>query len=86
MSLNNVQYDAIMRAYSARRTRRRRELEQRLELIHRRIPALSSVEDEMVSLAAAQARAAVEGDKAGQASLREKWLELSREKEALLSP
>ena len=85
MSLSNVQYDAIMRAYTARRARQRKELEKRLERIHRRIPALSSIEGEMVSLAAAQARAAVEGDKEGQASLRKDWLKLSREKEALLA-
>ena len=40
MSLNNVQYDAIMRAYTARRARQSKELEKRLEHIHRRIPAL----------------------------------------------
>lgn len=85
MSLDNVQYDAIMRAYSARRLRHRGELEERLEHIHRQIPALSSLEERLVSLAAAQARAAVEGDRPGQASLRAEWQKLSREKERLLA-
>ena len=85
MSLQNTQYDAIMRAYAARRTRHRKELEQRLGEIHQKIPALSELEEEMISLAAGQARSAIEGNQKAKEMQRQKWLGLAQEKEALLA-
>ena len=73
-----------MRTYAARRTRRRRELEKRQEEIHQAIPALSSLEDKMITLAAAQARSAIAGARDEQASQKQAWQALAREKEALL--
>lgn len=85
MSLQNAQYDAIMRIYAARRTRHRKELEQRLKEIHSQIPALTELEEEMISLAASQARFAIEGNQEARAAQRQKWLALAEEKEVLLS-
>ena len=82
MSLQNAQYDAIMRTYSARRTYHRNQLEQRLERIHAAIPVLSELESEMISLAGAQARAAVEGNTAARQAAaldRQKLAELKLE-------
>lgn len=84
MSLKNAQYDAIMRDYSARRIRHRNELEQRLELIHQQIPALSQLEEQMVRLAAAQARDAIEGNTAAKLAKQQERQKLARQKQDLL--
>ena len=84
MSLKNAQYDAIMRTYSARRTLHRNELEQRLEQIHQQIPALAELEVQMVSLASAQARAAIEGNTKLKLAKQREWREIAQLKEALL--
>jgi len=84
LSLQNAQYDAIMRIYAARRTYHRNQLEQRLELIHERIPVLKELESELISLAGAQARAAISGDTAAKAAKQQEWQKLTQLKQDLL--
>ena len=84
MSLQNAQYDAIMRTYAARRTYHRSQLDQRLELIHQTIPVLTELESEMISLAGAQARAAIEGNASARLAAQQEWQKLSRLKQELL--
>ncbi|MCI8418085.1 MAG: ATP-binding protein [Lachnospiraceae bacterium] len=84
MALKNSQYEAIMRTYAARRTQHRNALEKRQKQIYQAIPQLSSLEDEMITLAAAQARSAIAGDREAQASQKQAWQALAQEKKKLL--
>ena len=63
MPLINTQYDSIMREYARRQARSRQELEERLARIHRELPALSSLEDEITACQAGKVRAAVSQDR-----------------------
>ncbi len=47
VSLTNVQYDAIMRSYDRRQTRRLREMQRRREQAYEAIPALAALDEEL---------------------------------------
>ena len=62
MPLMNSQYEAILRTYASRQAKSRRELEERLARIQKKIPSLASLEASLSSLQAEKVRSAVEGD------------------------
>ena len=64
MSLSNTQYESLLRAYADRQAGSRRELEERLERIHKQIPALSKFEEAITALQAEKLRAAIEANTA----------------------
>lgn len=84
MPLMNTQYEAIMRTYSSRQAKNRRELEERLMKIQNQIPMLSSLEDSLVSLQAEQVRAAIDGDSEKQSQLKHELSQLRRKRQSLL--
>lgn len=61
MSLKNSQFQAIERHYDLIRQKHRRELESRYDIIRKSIPQYSVLEDEIISLSASQAKAAILG-------------------------
>ena len=85
MPLINTQYDSIMREYARRQARSRQELEERLARIHRELPALSSLEDEITACQAGKVRAAVSQDRKRAEALDAALQELVRKREALLA-
>ena len=85
MPLINIQYDSIMREYARRQARSRHELEERLARIHRELPALSSLEDEITACQAGKVRAAVSQDRKQAETLDAALQELVRKREALLA-
>ena len=85
MPLINTQYDSIMREYARRQARSRQELEERLARIHRELPALSSLEDEITACQAGKVRAAVSQDRKQAEALDAALQELVRKREALLA-
>ena len=85
MPLINTQYDSIMREYARRQARSRQELEDRLGRIHREIPELSPLEDEITACQAGRIRAAVSQDKEQAEALESALRDLVRKRERLLS-
>ena len=85
MPLINTQYDSIMREYARRQARSRQELEERLARIHRELPALSSLEDEITACQAGKVRAAVSQDRKQAEALDAALQELVRKRESLLA-
>ncbi len=78
MSLLNSQYDSIMQDYARLRAASRLELEERLEKIERKLPALSDLNASITSLQAGKVYAAVEGN-------RDKTKQLDKELSVLLA-
>lgn len=83
MPLTNIQYDSMMRSYARLQAENRRELEERLNQIHRQIPELAGLEDSITALQAKKVRLSIEGDeealthsKEALAHLKERRLEL----------
>ena len=52
MSLQNYQYDIIMREYSKTQSRNRRLLEERTQEIYEKIPRIKEIDGEVASLSA----------------------------------
>ena len=84
MALQNFQYDTIMREYSRRQSRTRRELEERRQEAFRRIPRLAQIDEEVASLSAAGARSLLTGAGGSVEDLRKKIAVLSEERVSLL--
>ena len=80
MSLQNAQYDSIMRDYARRQAQSRRELEERLERIHKELPKLSELEKAITSCQAEKVRAAVsdEGERLPELKRRLSFLQKER--------
>ena len=76
MALRTEQYNALMREYSQRQLRNRRELEERTAEIGRRVPRLPELKRALTTNAAACARAGIRGQK-------EELTALEKEREAL---
>lgn len=62
MALTNSQYDEIMRAYGAKQTRSRRELDRRTAEVTLRLPEYSRLSSQIGALAADSARASIHGN------------------------
>ena len=85
MPLINTQYDSIMRGYARRQARSRQELEERLERIHREIPELSALEEQITACQAEKVRAAVSQNREQSAVLEERLTQLFEERAELLA-
>ena len=86
MSLENVQYDAIMREYDRRQRRDRRMLEERRTHAYQQIPRLKEIQDAIAAASAQRVHSLLSGKAAEAAAAYEKRMEaLSRERRLLLS-
>ena len=84
MSLQNYQYDIIMREYSKTQSRNRRLLEERTQEIYEKIPRIKEIDGEVASLSAQKARALLSGESSGLEDLKAAISLLSQERTALL--
>ena len=62
MSLNNSQYNAIMRIYNQRQFQDKYEQDQRREEVYQKVPQIKQIEDEISSQAVRCARRLLDGD------------------------
>ena len=85
MPLINTQYDSIMRGYARRQARSRQELEERLESIHREIPELAALEEQITACQAEKVRAAVSQNREQSAELEERLTQLFEGRAELLA-
>lgn len=84
MSLNNSQYDELIRTYDARQLKNQHELEQRIRHAYLKVPRLRDIDDAIASVSVSQARKMLDGDETALASLKEQLAAYRREREELL--
>lgn len=85
MSLSNTQYNMLMRRYEARQLKNQRIIMERTRLAYRNLPRLAEIDNEVSSLAVAQAKMLIEGNETSFASLRRRRQALAAEKKQLLA-
>ena len=85
MSLQNFQYDTIMREYSRRQSQVQRELEERRREAFLKVPRLAGIDAEVAELSAARARALLNGRGGGTEELRRQVADLAAERRRLLT-
>ncbi len=85
MTLNNTQYESIMREYEQTKDRNRRILEDRREEMYAKIPELSELADNVSTLAIRRSRALLAGDDDALEALRLELAALRLRREDLLS-
>lgn len=85
MSLNNSQYNAIMRIYNQRQFQDKYEQDQRREEVYQKVPQIRQIEDEISSQAVRCARRLLDGDTNAKEELKQHIEDLREQKEVLLS-
>lgn len=85
MSLNNSQYNAIMRIYNQRQFQDKYEQDQRREEVYQKVPQIKQIEDEISSQAVRCARRLLDGDTNAKEELKQHIEDLREQKEVLLS-
>ena len=85
MSLNNSQYNAIMRIYNQRQFQDKYEQDQRREEVYQKVPQIRQIEDEISSQAVRCARKLLDGDTNAKEELKQHIEDLREQKELLLS-
>ena len=85
MSLNNSQYNAIMRIYNQRQFQDKYEQDQRREEVYQKVPQIRQIEDEISSQAVRCARKLLDGDTNVKEELKQHIEDLREQKEVLLS-
>lgn len=85
MSLNNSQYNAIMRIYNQRQLQDKYEQDQRREQVYARLPQVKQIDDEISSQAVRCARKLLDGDTKAKEELKHHIDDLKEQKEVLLS-
>lgn len=84
MALSNTQYNTLMRRYEARQLKNQRIAMDRLHCVYRELPRLNEIDNEISSLAVAQAKKLIDGEEEMAASLRSRRESLIKEKTHLL--
>lgn len=84
MALTNAQYDAIMHEYENRRSIHRQELEERLQSVYESVPGYKELDEETASASVDFGKRLIAGEKLDRSILKNKLLELSRQKQLLL--
>ena len=85
MSLNNSQYNAIMRIYNQRQFQDKYEQDQRREEVYQKVPQIRQIEDEISSQSVRCARKLLDGDTNAKEELKQHIEDLREQKEVLLS-
>lgn len=84
MALTNSQFEEIMREYNQLKFQHVREQESRTQEIYQKIPAIRSLEEEIVRTAAGQARKLLSGDANSLRELKTRLADLKEQKRVLL--
>lgn len=84
MALSNAQYDQIMLEYARVRRSHRREAEERTKEVYTRIPAYSSLEEQIPEIAGEAARSFLNGDKSAKEQLDTRIREIRSKQQDLL--
>ena len=84
MSLQNMQFNSIMRDYDRKQLRNRHLQEERISEIFTKIPRVQEIHEKIVSASAAKARALLRGESDTTQDLKEEIRRLSEEKKELL--
>lgn len=85
MSLNNSQYDELIRHYNATQLKNQRLHEARVRDAYLKTPALKEIDDAIASCSVAQARKLLDGDTGALDALKSQLKELRAKKMALLT-
>ena len=85
MSLNNSQYNPIMRISNQRQFQDKYEQDQRREEVYQKVPQIRQIEDEISSQAVRCARKLLDGDTNAKEELKQHIEDLREQKEVLLS-
>ena len=85
MSLQNFQYDMIMRDYNRKQAENRYKYEQRVAETYRKLPRLKEIDDEVATLSASKVRALLNGTATSTTDLKKSIAVLRRERETLLT-
>ncbi len=85
MSLNNTQYDAIVRTYEERQNRNRRTLDERRKYVYAHVDGYKEMEDSVASLSVEQGRKLLEGNETALIELKSLLKSLSESKARLLA-
>ncbi len=85
MPLTNKQYDAIMREYDRRQYNACRLQRARTDEVYARLPRIKEIEESISSSSLREALRLINGDAGTPLTLKEKLLNLKKEKEALLT-
>ncbi|MGN0297909.1 MAG: ATP-binding protein [Lachnospiraceae bacterium] len=84
MSLNNSQYDAIMREYQQQQLQNEHDRRKRCQHIYAQIPRIREIDETIAASSAEQARKRIMGDTNALIQLRKTVSQLHEEKEVLL--
>ncbi|MEG1457779.1 MAG: ATP-binding protein [Acetivibrio sp.] len=85
MGLKNFQYNRILQQYDNAQFHNRHILEERKNEIYKSVPEYKELEEEMISLSIAQAKASLYGKESASSEYQEKNLILQSKKRALLT-
>lgn len=85
MSLNNAQYDSIIREYHLRQSRHRQEKEARVQDAYQKAPRLREIDTEIASLSVSSARQLLSGEAHVIARLKEHIAVLAKERAEVLA-
>lgn len=84
MSLNNTQYDAIMRTYEEKQMRNRHMLEERRSYVYSHVDGFRQMEDSIASISVEHGKKLLAGDESALSELRLLLRNLSESKTSLL--
>lgn len=77
MILNNGQYNAILREYDSIRLRNKHLMKQRQRDLYKQIPALETIQNELITTSVEAAKLSIMGDDTALESLKDKTMELT---------
>ena len=84
MSLNNSQYDALMRAYNQKQLKHKHEQDEHIRIAYEKIPRLQEIDEEIASLSLKKARVLLMSSSEPDFDLSASISALSEERTALL--
>lgn len=84
MSLNNSQYDSIMRGYSRKQAAHRHLLEERTAQIYQKLPRIREIDDAIASASVQSARQMLAGDPDALSRLKERIAAFGQERREVL--
>lgn len=84
MSMDNAQFDAIMRTYDQLQLQHKHELTRRFEEIYKNIPEYKTLDESLPSVSISYAKKVIEGDFSAQTELKNELAKIASKKESLL--
>ena len=84
MSMDNAQFDAILRTYDRLQARERHAQARRFEEIYNKIPEYKALDESIPSISIAYAKRVIEGDFNAKSDMQQELAKITMQKEALL--